>query len=448
MPPNSPPSAADAPLPPSPPSVPVLGHTHRLLRTNPLDWFTDLSEAYGDVVRVRIAGQSVIALSNPDDIERVLIERNQHYRKGGFQKLVTRSLLGNGLVLAEGDAWRAHRHDLEPAFHPDRLSAYARTIRSHTRSFLDGITTGDVIDLESSMKRLTLRIIADALFGVDVADDATELGSAFERILDHFERISRTYVYLPEWIPTPENLGYRRALTRLEAAVDEILDAHRDGSVDRRTVVTGLLESDSEWSRTELRDEIVTLLVAGHETTALALTFTGFLLGSHPDIASRAATAVRRLEEPNFAEAVADCDVLDRVLKESLRLYPPVYGIFREPATDDVLGGYRIPSGSILALNQWVVHRDDRFFLRPTEFRPGRWTPAFEQSLSLGAYFPFAAGPRRCLGDRFATLEAKLVLASLLRRFDIELVSEGSLDVVPSLTTQPRNPVRVRLTEA
>ncbi|TMT80226.1 cytochrome P450 [Haloterrigena sp. H1] len=436
---------SDVPEPPSPPSHPLIGHTHQFFRANPLEWFTGLSESYGDVVRLRVAGQSIVLLSNPADIERVLVTNNQNYRKGSFQKLVTSSLLGNGLVLAEGDEWRAHRRGLEPAFHPDRMPGYARRIRSHTERLLNSWSSGDVIDLEEEMKRLTLRIIADALFGVDLTEDATELGTAFTRILEHFERISQTYVYLPEWIPTPENVRYRRALDTLEAAVQEIIDAHRTGEIGRRTVVSYLLENEGGWSEDEMRDEIVTLLVAGHETTALALTFTGYLLGRNPGVAGRVTSAVRGLDNDGIVDGVAECVELDRVVKESLRLYPPVYGIFREPIEDDVLGGYRIPSGSILALNQWVVHRDDRFFDQPDEFRPDRWTEEFEDSLSPGAYFPFAAGPRRCLGDRFALLEAKLILAMILREYQFELVSEVPLEVVPSLTTQPKHPIRIRL---
>jgi cytochrome P450 len=430
---------------PGPPSRPVLGHTYQFFRANPLDWFTDLADSYGDVVQLNVAGQTVILLSNPGDIERILITNNQNYRKGGFQKLVTNSLLGNGLVLAEGDEWRAHRRGLEPAFHPDRMPGYARRIRSHTERLMNKWSSGDVIDLEEEMKRLTLRIITDALFGVDLAEDATELGTAFTRILEHFERISQTYVYLPEWIPTPENMRYRRALDTLETAVQEIIDAHRTGEIGRRTVVSHLLENEGGWSEDEMRDEIVTLLVAGHETTALALTFTGYLLGRHPGVAARVTSAVHGLDDDGFVDGVAECVEVDRVVKESLRLYPPVYGIFREPIADDVLGGYRIPSGSILALNQWVVHRDDRFFDQPDDFRPDRWTEEFEDSLSPGAYFPFAAGPRRCLGDRFALLEAKLILAMILREYQFELVSEVPLEVVPSLTTQPKHPIRIRL---
>lgn len=442
---NSSKDPSTAPLPPTPSAFPGIGHTIQFVRKNPLNWFRTLSDEYGDVVRLNIAGQTVIPLSNPTDIERVLIKNNQNYQKGGFQKLVTNSLLGNGLVLAEGDEWRTHRHSLEPAFSPDRMRGYAHQIRSETNQFLEQWSSGDVLDLEAEMKELTLQIISNAMFGVDVAEEMPELGSAFTRILEHFKRISQTYVYIPEQIPTPENIGYRRALDTLETAVQEIIDAHRAGEIQQRTAVTQMLESDVEWSEKELRDEIVTLLVAGHETTALALTFTGYLLGEHPEITDRVQTAVHGFDDDEFVNSVRECQELDQVVKESLRLYPPVFGIFREPVADDVLSGYQIPSGSILALNQWVVHRDSRNFDDPDTFRPSRWTTEFEQSLSPGEFFPFAAGPRRCLGDRFALLEAKLILAMILREYHIESVSKKPLEVVPSLTTQPKHPVRIRL---
>lgn len=439
-------SDPDAPdtLPPGPPGLPLLGNTLRFFRVNPLEWFPELTDSYGDVVRLSIAGQSVILLSDPAAIEHVLVTNNQNYRKGGFQKMVTDSLLGDGLVLSEGETWRSHRRGLEPAFHPDRMRDYARIVQSQTRRHLDSWSAGDVLDLEREMKQLTVRIIVDALFGIDLASEASDLEAAFTRILKHFERISQTYVYLPEWIPTPENRAYRRALATLNDTVHEIIQMHRRGEVRRQTVVTRLL--DGEWSEKEMRDEIVTLLVAGHETTALTLTFTGYLLGRHPHVARRVETEVRALDELSI-EGLGDCTLLDRVVKESLRLYPPVYGIFREPISDDELDGYRIPAGSILALNQWVVHRDGRIFADPEAFRPERWTEAFERDLSSGAYFPFAAGPRRCIGDRLAMIEVRMILGMVLREYRLSLASDPVIDVVPSLTTQPKCDINLRIEE-
>ena len=443
-----PPMAKQSPsyqTPPGPRGLPLLGNTHQFLRRNPLDWFSALESQYGDVVQVKIVGQRVILPTNPQDVEHVLVTNNRNYLKGGFQKLVTRSLLGNGLVLAEGDEWRSHRREMEPAFHPDRMPQYGQVIRTHIDRVVERWSPGDVVDLEREMKQLTLNIIVDALFGIDLADDSWGLEPAFNRILAHYERISQTYLYVPERLPTPENRAYRRALGTLDAAVEKIITSYRRGNIQRPTVLDQLVEGETELSDKEIRDEIVTLLVAGHETTALMLTFTGYLLGRHTDVAERVAQEARADSEIPLMKRVEKTPVLDRVLKESLRLYPPVFGIFREPIDDDVLGGYRVPSGSIVALNQWVAHRNEEVFENPNSFHPERWTEQFEAELPAGAYFPFAAGPRRCIGERFAMMEAKMILTQLLASYDFTLVSKTELEVAPSLTTQPKDPVQVRL---
>ena len=431
--------------PPGPSGLPLLGNTHQFLRGNPLDWFSALKSQYGEVVQVKIAGQRVILPTNPQDIERVLVSNNGNYLKGGFQKLVTRSLLGNGLVLAEGDEWRSHRRGMEPAFHPDRMPLYGKVIRTHTDRLLNRWNPGDVVDLEREMKQLTLSIIVDALFGIDLADESWGLEPAFNRILAHYERISQTYLYIPECVPTPENRAYRSALETLDAAVAKIITSYRQGDIQRPTVLDQLVDGEMGLSDREIRDEIVTLLVAGHETTALMLTFTGYLLGRHSETAERVAREARESSERPLMELVNEMPELDRVLKESLRLYPPVFGIFREPIEDDVLGGFHIPSGSIVALNQWVAHRNEEVFENPNSFDPGRWTGQFEAELPVGAYFPFAAGPRRCIGERFAMMEAKMILTRLLGSYGFTLVSKPELDVAPSLTTQPKNPVQIRI---
>ncbi|WP_148414707.1 cytochrome P450 [Haloferax sp. KTX1] len=429
--------------PPEPPSPPIVGHTYQFLRRDPLDWFTELNEAYGPVVQLRVAGQRLILPTEPDDIERVLLTNSENYEKGGFQKMVTRSLLGNGLVIAEGDEWRAKRQGIEPVFHPKRMAEYQSVITSHTQSTIERISSGETVDLEQEMKHLTLNIIVDALFGVDLSTEDWDLEPAFKRILTHFERISQTYLYLPEWIPTPENRAYRSAISTLDSAVEDLIAAHRAGDIDGPTVLNYLLESDEDWDTKDLRDEIVTLLLAGHETTALMLTFTGDLLARHPDVQETVAREVREKPLSYFFGYNDEYSELDKVIQESLRLYPPVYGVFRQPIEDDQLSGFHVPSGSIIALNQWVAHRDSRWYQSPTQFNPGRWSKEFEKSVPTGAYFPFAAGPRRCVGERFARLEAKLILINVLREFRLTKSVDESLDVIPSLTTQPAETVSV-----
>ncbi|MFC6823609.1 cytochrome P450 [Halopelagius fulvigenes] len=429
--------------PPEPPTLPLVGHTHQFLRRNPLKWFTELNEEYESTVQLRIAGQRLILPTRPSDIERVLVSNNENYRKGGFQKRVTRSLLGDGLVLAEGEEWRTNRRAIEPAFYSQQIEKYRDVVRFHARSVADEFSDGDVIDLEVEMKRLTLNIIVEVLFGVDLSTESWELKPAFERILAHFERISRTYIYLPEWIPTPENLAYRRALNTLDTAVEELVEQHRARGKESLAVLGRLQNSELTQNERPVRDEVVTLLVAGHETTALALTFTGYLLATHQETQATLAKEVRELPVRTLLQRRGEYSVLDKVLKESLRLFPPVFGIFRQPTTDDSLSGYRVPAGSLVALNQWVVHRDPRWFDAPTEFHPERWSIEFERELSPGAYFPFAGGPRRCVGERFALMEVKIVLSELLKRFELRPELRQPLEVVPSLTTQPATEIRI-----
>ncbi|EMA05327.1 cytochrome P450 [Haloferax mediterranei ATCC 33500] len=409
---------------------------------------TELVESYGEFVQLNVAGKRLVVVADPNAVETVLIDENECFEKGGFQKKVTASLLGEGLVLADGKQWREHRHALEPAFHPQQVARFAEVIQKQTARQFAGWSDGTVLDFDSEMQELTLAVIADGLFDVDTRSETWDLETSFAQVLDHFERVGQTYIYVPEWIPTPRNRRYKRALSELETVVDEIIESHARGERSEESVVSKLLshaESSADWDRNAIRDEIITLLVAGHETTALALTFTTYLLGTTPSVLQRTRDTVDSFEESRFLEQVRECEWLEQVIDESLRLYPPAYSIFREPTTDVTLGGYRVPAGSIIALPQWAIHRDSDVFDAPTEFRPSRWTNEFASSVSPGAYFPFAAGPRRCIGERFAKLELKIVLGMFLREFDFEVNTETPLDVTPSLSTRPTEPVRVRV---
>nr|WP_274323901.1 cytochrome P450 [Halosimplex aquaticum] len=256
---------------------------------------------------------------------------------------------------------------------------------------------------------------------------------------------------LPLDVPTPGKIRLRRAVDDLESVVYRIIDERArnpgDDVVSRMLAVED--ESGEGMSREQIRDEVMTLLLAGHETTALALTFTTFLLAQHPSVEER---LLAELDDhlggdPPTVEDVRNLPYLETVVKESMRLYPPVPGIVREATGTDEIAGYTIPEGATLSINQWTVHRDPSLYDDPMAFRPDRWTDEMEQSLPRLAYFPFSAGPRRCVGDRFAMLEAKVVLATLLQRYHLELVSDPSLDLVATITSRPRNPVLMRVHE-
>jgi len=437
-------------IPPAPDGLPFVGHTHELFRRNLFDWMVELTNEHGNIVQLNAAGKDILLLSDPDAIETILIDENASYRKGGFQKQASESLLGNGLVLAEGDEWREHRHALSPAFHPRHMSRFAECIREQTALQISSWSDGDVLDFGDEMQELTFAIITDALFDIDVRGENWDLGETFAEILEHFAQIGQTFIYIPEWIPTKSNRRYNRAVADLNDVIDEIIESHSEGHHSESSVVSQLLahaEQSEEWDRTAIRDELVTLLVAGHETTALALTFTTYLLATNPRILAQTQDSIEQTDLNSFGRDSLNNGFLEKVIQESLRLYPPAYNIYREPKKDVSLAGYHVPEGTIIALSQWVTHRNSQFYDSPEEFRPGRWTDEFRSSLPVGAYFPFAAGPRRCIGEQFAKLEMNIVLTMILQQYDLEVVSETPLEVIPSLSTRPANPVRLRVTD-
>jgi cytochrome P450 len=300
------------------------------------------------------------------------------------------------------------------------------------------------------MTALTLDIVGRALFGVDLREKSETVGEALETVMAGAE-FSLTDL-LPEEIPTPGRRKFEGAVETLDRVVASII-AERKRNPTEDDVVSMLLAARDEegegMTDQQVHDEVMTLLLAGHETTALALTFTFFLLAQNGDVERKLVAELDRElggDRPTMMD-LSDLTYLEKVVEESMRLYPPVPGIVREPVEDDRVGDYRIPAGVTVSMSQHVVHRDPRWYDDPMAFRPERWTDQFKQDLPRLAYFPFAAGPRRCIGDRFALLEARLVLATILQEYHLELVSSPALDLRPSITARPKNPVEMKLHE-
>ena len=435
--------------PPGPDGLPIVGNLPAFARDQ-FGFERRMHREYGDVVRWKFPGGWVYHLSNPDHIEHVLVRNNQNYVKGEAFQETLGPVTGNGLLNSEGEFWRRQRHLVEPAFHPDRISTYAEMMVDVTERTTAGWQNGEVRDVHSEMTALTLEIVGRTLFGVDLRDESERVGEALEVVMARSE-FSLTDL-LPEQIPTPGRRRFEQAVETLNQVVARIVRERRRNPTND-DVVSMLLaardESGEAMSDRQVRDEVMTLLLAGHETTALALTFTFFLLAQHGDVERN---LVAELDEVLGGEAptVADLDdltYLEQVVTESMRLYPPVPGIVREPVEDDRVGDYRIPAGVTVSMSQHVVHRDPRWYDDPMAFRPERWTDGFRESLPRLAYFPFAAGPRRCVGDRFALLEARMVLATILQEYHLELVSSPALDLRPSITARPRNPVEMKIHE-
>ncbi len=440
------PTAVDRP--PGPDGWPLIGTT-REFASDRLGFVTRLARTYGDVVRTPMAGDDFYALFHPDHVRHVLVDNNGNYVKGEFFQRQL-DFLGTGVLNAEGEAWRRQRHAVEPAFHPDRIAGYAEFMTTYSERSVESWAADEVRNVHADMMRLTLEIVAKALFDVDLRTVQADVGRALETIMAGTRRRTGRIVDVPDWVPTPTNRALDRAQRRLDAIVDDIIDQRR-AAEDAGDVVSSLLQSTgpdgASMTDEQIRDEVMTLLLAGHETTAQSLTYTWYLLAHHPEVE---ATLLEELEtvlggDPPTVDDVSDLEYTERVVRESMRLYPPVWAILREPVEDDVVGGYRLPAGETVGIYQWVIHRDPRFFDDPLAFDPDRWTDEFRESLHPFAYFPFSAGPRRCLGDRFAMLEAKLVVATVLQRAHFEAVPGEELELAPSITLRPADGLRMRV---
>lgn len=445
---NTPVEQSDVVRPPGPSGRSVIGS---LLDFNRDQYgFTErCAREYGDIAYYEIMGTPFYQVNSPDGIEHVLVHNNQNYVKGEIFQESLGPILGTGLLNSEGEFWRRQRHRIGPAFEPDRIAEYAETMVERSQQTAAQWRDGAVRDVNEDMMELTLEIVADALFGVDVARDVDTVAESLGVVMSYQEGLSADL--LPVDVPTPGKIKLQRAIDDLEAVVYRIIHERARNPGD--DVVSRMLSAEDEsgesMSREQIRDEVMTLLLAGHETTALALTFTTFLLAQHPPVEERLLDELDGVlggDPPTMAD-VSDLTYLERVVKESMRLYPPVPGILREATARDEIAGYTIPEGATISINQWTVHRDPDIYDDPMAFRPERWTDEMEQDLPNLGYFPFSAGPRRCVGDRFAMLEARLVLATLLQRYHLELVSEPSIDLVATITARPRNPVLMRVHE-
>ena len=433
--------------PPGPDGLPLIGNLHEFARDR-LGFIERNAREYGDIVYTELAGEPVYQLFDPEAVRHVLVDNNENYVKGEFFQRQL-GFLGEGLLTNEGKSWRRQRHLVEPAFHPDRIAGYADTMVAYTERAVNGWADRQVRNVHSDMMGLTLEIVGKALFDVDVREDARGVGEAMSAVMHHFQRSTARPIDVPDWVPTPTNIRYRRALDRLDDVVADIVAQRRRADEDAGDVVSMLLsardEAGGRMSDETIRDEVLTLLLAGHETTAQALTFTFHLLARHPEIEQKLLAEIDAVldgELPTMAD-LPNLEYTEWVIKEAMRLYPPVWALVREPLVDDKIDGYPIPARATVGMYQWVIHRDPRQYEDPAAFVPERW--ADDGDRHPFAYFPFGGGPRRCIGDRFAMLEARLLVATIVQRVHLELVSRSEVPLSPAITLRPGEDVEMRI---
>jgi cytochrome P450 len=440
-------------FPPGPPPN-LLRALFGAMQQNPLDYFTELAQKYGDVSGMRIGNFRTLFINHPDLIEDVLVNKARLYHKGRILQS-NKYLFGQGLLTSEGDFWLRQRRLSQPAFHRERINAYAATMADYTEQMLATWRGGEERDIHEEMMNLALRIVGKTLFDADVTRDAKEVGETLDILLEIAANFGRT-VLVPLWVPTPRNLRAKLGVRRLEKVIYRIIAERRAGGrdgagLDRGDLLSTLLQVQDEdgtrMSDRQLRDETITLFLAGHETTANTLSWTWWLLAQNPAVEKRfheELDGVLGGRAPT-AEDLPKLPYLGHVLTESLRLYPTAWGMARLAAEEHEIAGYPVHTGYGVAFAQWVVHRDARWFDAPLEFRPERWENGLAKQLPRFAYFPFGGGPRQCIGNTFALMEASVVLATVGQKFRFALVPGPKVTPLASITMRPRNGILVRL---
>jgi cytochrome P450 len=396
---------------------------------------------HGDFVPIRFGPFRAHVAFGPAEIEEVLVERAADFRKSfGTRMLIP--LLGRGLLTAEGDEWLRHRRLASPAFHRVRVNGYGRTMARYAEDSADAWVDGQAVDLHDEMTALTLRIVARTLFDADVTARIEQVARLGTEIQDfYYLRFASLRFLIPTWLPTPGNRRLGAATRRLDEIVYRIIRDRRPDE-DRGDLLSMLLQARDEqgagMSERQVRDEVMTLLLAGHETTALALTWAFLLLDRNPDARGRLEAELAAVlgSEPASPEDLPVLPYTQAIVNETLRLYPPAYVTGREAIRDTTIRGTRIPKGHIVLISMYTTHRDQRFFPDPDVFRPERWLDGLEKRLSRAAYIPFGLGSRKCIGSSFAKMEASLVLATIARRWRFELLP-AEIGTQPSITLRP-----------
>ncbi|MFB2919094.1 MULTISPECIES: cytochrome P450 [Aerosakkonema] len=421
------------------------------LGQDPLGFLTKCTREYGDIVPLRLGLTPACFLTEPEYIEQVLKERILFIKSKGIRAL--RSFIGEGLLSSEGDWWQHQRRLIQPVFSHKRIAGYGQIMVAYAEKTIDTWQDGETRDVHDEMMRLTLNIVMKCLFNQDVTEgEAKNVAHAIDVAMHWFENKRKQGFFIWEWFPRPENIRYKNAIQQMDKSIYHLIEERRTSGEDTGDLLSMLMqvkdeEDGSQMTDKQLRDETITLMLAGHETTANTLSWTWMLLSQNPEVRSKLQAELKEVLDSRSA-TVADLPKLrytEMIIKEAMRLYPPVPIMTREATQDCEIGGYEVPAGCQVMMSQWVMHRNPRYFEDPEVFKPERWANDLEKQLPRGVYFPFGDGPRTCIGKGFAMMEAVLLLATIAQKFEVDVVQDYAIVPQPSITLRPEYGIKVTL---
>ena len=420
---------------------------------NPLAMMIAMKEQHGDIAHWRIGPQHLYLFSHPDLIRDVLVTNGKNFHKSrGLER--AKRLLGNGLLTSEGDFHLRQRRLAQPAFHRQRIASYAVAMSDHAARMSDRWKDGTTLDMHTEMMRLTLGIVARTLFDADVENEAAEIGEALTTAFESFNFAMLPFTEYLEKLPLPSVRRFNAARDTLDRTIYRMIDERRRSGQDNGDLLSMLLmatdtEGDgSGMSDLQLRDEALTIFLAGHETTANALTWTWYLVSQHPRVEAKLHAEVDRVlsgRAPTFDD-MQSLPYTRMILAESMRLYPPAWAIGRRALEPFEARGFTIPKRSVVLMSQYIMHRDARFFPDPDRFDPERWTPDAIASRPKFSYFPFGGGNRVCIGEQFAWMEGVLLIAAIAQKWKMRLVDGHPVEVQPLITLRPKHGMQMTIT--
>ena len=437
-----------------PSGLPIIGILPQI-RKDPLRYLLRLSREYEDVVRLNFGFEKVFMVTNPTLVGHVLRDKYKNYPKSAFYNTL-RPMIGNGMFVADGQAWRRQRQAAQPAFHKEALAKMTNEMVSAIRNMLDrwerDYSAGEPFNLSVEMTRLALDVLFRTLLSVPLGDQTGTVFDSLTTALQETERRVWSLTHFLEKLPTPANLAYRRAIKNLDEVVDRVIEARRADPAHHKDLLAMFMSActDPETGALDkkmLRDEVMTSIIAGHETTVGTLTWATCLMSKNPAVerlvAAEALSAYSG-EAPEFGD-IKNLTYTKMVIDETLRLFPPGWTMSRTALEDDDLGGYFIPKGASIMVSPYIVHRNADHWPNPEGFEPERFEPDRAAKRHPHAYFPFGAGPRACVGQQFALMEAQLILTMVAARHRLELVPGASIEPVPRITMRPKSGALVTL---